>query len=69
MNSGTWIPTLIISEFFFVMACGQHDTLVLSSINNHALSKKSKEQFESTHQPEGIGLTQSRLALDIYGVD
>jgi len=52
-----------------MMACGQHDTLVLSSINNHALSKKSKEQFESTHQPEVIGLTQSRLALDIYGVD
>ena len=29
-----------------------------------ALSKQSKNQYDTTHQSKGIGLTQSRLALD-----
>jgi hypothetical protein len=39
MNIAKWVPSLIFLEFFFMMAYGQPDTLVLNPINNPALNE------------------------------
>src|SRR6185295_12091365 len=39
MNIAKWISSFILSNFFFLLAHGQPDTLVLSPINNPALNE------------------------------